>query len=538
MHTLRALLFLICLLVPQPALTSNLDAPAPESDGRLGKTDFPTSGAAEAQPHFLRGLLNLHSFEYNDARAAFRKAREIEPGFAMAAWGEAMTQNFPIWLREDLAAGRQALSSLAPTAEERLALAPTEREKGYLQAVEVLFGDGDKRQRDTAYRDAMAELAARFPDDLDAAAFHALAILGTCHEGRDIPTYMQAAAVAEEVFSKNPAHPGAAHYLIHSYDDPVHAPLGLRPARIYAELAPAATHALHMPSHIFLALGLWDEVASSNEDSWQASVTKFEREGLPVDRKSFHALLWLEYAYLQMGRHDKARELLAIMEQDHETSGSTHTRSYLATMRAHYLVETGRWQEDIDVPDFDGLELTPVASVLLMQGMSALHRGDVETAAARLAELRQRRQDVIAEATESQPADGYAPSVKLRTLEAQIMELELGGLVNLARGEVDQGLEQLAQAAELEQTAAFGFGPPVPAKPALELYGEKLLELGRAAEAREQLEKALARSPGRTHSVRALATAVEALGDSELTAQTQDTPPELGHRCDTANSPR
>ncbi len=530
MMTLRALLVLFCLTTPQLALAST-----PEADARLGKTDFPTSGSAGAQAHFLRGLLNLHSFEYNDARQAFQKAREIEPGFAMAAWGEAMTQNFPIWLREDLAAGRQALDSLAPTAEERLALAPTEREKGYLRAVELLFGDGDKRQRDHAYRDAMAALAEQFPNDLDAAAFHALAILGTCHEGRDIPTYMQAASVAEEVFSKNPEHPGAAHYMIHSYDDPVHAPLGLRPARVYAEIAPAATHALHMPSHIFLALGLWEETAASNEDSWQASIDKVEREGLPVDRKSFHALLWLEYAYLQMGRHDEARKLLTIIEQDNRTSGSKHTRSYLATMRAHYLVETGRWHETIDVPELDDLELTSVATVLLMQGMAALHEGDIETATAHLADLRQRRQQVIADATEGQPTDGYAPSVKLRTLEAQIMELELGGLVHLARGEVDQGLEQLAQAAELEQDASFGFGPPTPAKPALELYGEALLDLGRAVEAREQLEKALARAPRRTHSLQALARATEALTDEDLTAHTPTTHHELGHRCDTAS---
>ncbi|MEM7588448.1 MAG: hypothetical protein AAF560_33980, partial [Acidobacteriota bacterium] len=283
MRNLLALFCLVSLLATLPVRAAEPEAgigknelpkaglgEAELPDAGLGKTEFPNSGSAEAQPHFLRGLLNLHSFEYSDARRDFRKAREIDPEFAMATWGEAMTYNFPIWLREDLTAGRSALEQLAPTAEERLALAPTEREKGYLGAVELLFGEGDKRQRDEAYRQAMADLAERFPEDLDAAAFHSLAILGTCHDGRDIPRYMQAAAVAEEVFSKNPQHPGAAHYLIHSYDDPVHAPLGLRAARVYADIAPAATHALHMPSHIFLALGMWPETATSNEDSWQA----------------------------------------------------------------------------------------------------------------------------------------------------------------------------------------------------------------------------------------------------------------------------
>ena len=326
MRHFRPLLHLFLAAAAITATAEDLD---------LGRIDFPTSGSPQAQEHFLRGALLLHSFEYQDAREAFAKARQVEPGFAMAAWGEAMTYNHPLWQQEEREAARQALERLAPSPEERLAKAPTEREKGYLRAVEILFGEGDKRRRDDAYLEAMADLSRRFPEDLDAAAFHSLAILGTCHDGRDTATYMRAAAVAEEVFDANPEHPGAAHYLIHSYDDPVHAPLGLRPARLYAGIAPAATHALHMPSHIFLALGLWDETASSNEDSWQASLARRERRGLGVDAKSFHALLWLEYAYLQQGRYEDARRLLAIMEADEKVGGSRRTRSHLAYMRAY-----------------------------------------------------------------------------------------------------------------------------------------------------------------------------------------------------------
>ena len=242
MHPIRTLLVLLLAITP-------LAATAGESE--LGKIHFPTSGSPEAQEHFLRGALLLHSFEYDDARDAFRAAREVEPDFAMAAWGEAMTYNHPLWLRQNPDEARAALEQLAPTPEARLAKAPTEREKGYLRAVEILYGDGDKLARDLAYAETMGELSARFPEDLDAAAFHALALLGTCHDGRDTATYMRAAAIVEEVFAENPEHPGAAHYLIHSYDDPVHAPLGLRAARLYAEIAPAAVHALHMPSHVF-----------------------------------------------------------------------------------------------------------------------------------------------------------------------------------------------------------------------------------------------------------------------------------------------
>ena len=522
MRHLRALFPFFLLAVTTASATA----------GDLGKIHFPTSGSPGAQQHFLRGALLLHSFEYDDAREAFRAAREVDPDFAMAAWGEAMTFNHPLWLRQNLEEARAALEGLAPTPEERRAKAPTEREKGYLRAVEILYGEGDKLARDLAYAEAMGELSAGFPDDLDAAAFHALAILGTCHDGRDTAAYMRAAAIVEEVFDQNPEHPGAAHYLIHSYDDPVHAPLGLRPARLYAQIAPAAVHALHMPSHVFLALGLWDETASSNEDSWQASLARRERLDLGVDAKSFHALLWLEYAYLQQGRFRDARKLLAIMEEDARASGSERTRSHLAYMRAHYLVETRRWDEAIEAPDLEGLSLKPAATVLFTDGLAALYRGELELAGLKLAALRERRHDVLAGATEDHCSQGYTRTGGERTLEAMVMELQLEGLLALARGETDPGLEKLREAATLEEDMPFGFGPPVPPKPAQEVLGEALLELGRHGEARAALEAALDRAPRRVRSLEGLRRAAAETGDSALASRTLETLQQIAHRAD------
>ncbi len=201
----------------------------------------------------------------------------------MAYWGEAMTFNHPLWMEQDAGAARKALEKLAPTPEARLAKAPTEREKMYLSAVEALYGKGDKAANDKDYAEAMRRLHEKFPEDENAAAFYSLALLGTCEGKRDYPTYMKAAAVAEEVFAKNPLHPGAVHYLIHSYDDPVHAPLGMRAARVYAKIAPAAGHALHMPSHIFFASGMWEEAAASNEAAWKASLDRADRKKLGPD---------------------------------------------------------------------------------------------------------------------------------------------------------------------------------------------------------------------------------------------------------------
>ncbi len=199
----------------------------------VGEVAFANSGAPAAQEAFLRGLALLHNFEYPDAAAEFRKAQEIDPGFAMAYWGEAMTHTHPIWMQQDRAAARAILDRLGASAEARLAKAGTERERDYLRTLEVLYGDGTKEARDFRYADAMAALHQRYPDDVDATAFYALSLLGTAHQGRDFAIYMRSAALLEEVFPAHRHHPGVLHYLIHSYDDPVHAPLGMRAARLY-----------------------------------------------------------------------------------------------------------------------------------------------------------------------------------------------------------------------------------------------------------------------------------------------------------------
>jgi len=214
----------------------------------LGEISFPNSGAAEAQNSFIKGVLLLHSFEYGTSRQAFQEARRIDPNFAMAYWGEAMAWNYSIWGEQDRKAALGVLDLLGTTPEARRAKAPTDRERSYLSAVEMLYGEGDKAKRDSAYSGAMADLVRRFPDDMEARSFYALSLLGLTDTVRNTENYIKAAAVAEEVFAKNPRHPGALHYLIHAYDDPVHAPLGLRAARVYGSVARSASHAQHMPT--------------------------------------------------------------------------------------------------------------------------------------------------------------------------------------------------------------------------------------------------------------------------------------------------
>jgi tetratricopeptide (TPR) repeat protein len=474
-----------------------------------GETNFENSGAEAAQEPFLRGLLMLHSFEYDDAREAFRRAQTIDPDFAMAHWGEAMTHNHPIWMEQDREAALQALRDLAPTPESQLEQAPTDREKAYLRTLHTLYGVGEedpasKETRDDAYAEAMADLAEQYPDDLDARAFHALSILGTAHEGRDFKTYMRAAAIVEEVFDENPQHPGAAHYLIHAYDDPVHAPLGLRPARVYADVAPAAPHALHMPSHIFFALGMWDRGAQSNVDSYEAAKTKANEANSGLSGGGFHALHWLHYARLQQGRHDEARSVLTTTKT-HATDAQT-TTGYADYMRWYmpvaYVVETKQWNQL--APLLDAMQVTPdslgtraAVTVHTGRGLAAAKQGNRSAAQSAL-------QKAKAALGESEDDD----------LRIQVRELE--GLVAMEMGNTDEALTHLKDAADLEAEKPLEFGPPFPPKPAHELYGEALLALDRPAEALTQFEATLARYPDRALALMGKAKAAAQAGKTEV----------------------
>ena len=250
---------------PSPAQYGPHDTPStsPAREVVLGTIDFPTSGTPDAQDAFIRGVLYLHSFEYAPAAVAFREAQTIEPRFAMAYWGEAMTNHHSLWRVQHVEAAQAILNKLGKTSDERAERAGTQREKDYLRAVEVLFGMAEetrglgKLERDVHYRNAMKRVHEEYPDDMEARAFYGLSILGVGSADREYSTYMKAAAVLTPVWDSNHSHPGAAHYLIHSYDDPVHAILGLPMARVYEKIAVGAAHAQHMTSHIYIALGLW-----------------------------------------------------------------------------------------------------------------------------------------------------------------------------------------------------------------------------------------------------------------------------------------
>jgi tetratricopeptide (TPR) repeat protein len=295
-HKLHACLAFTGLLLVLPGTMIN-----PLAAQLLGEISFPNSGSPEAQKDFIEGVLYLHNFEYEDAADAFLRAQEVDPDFALAYWGEAMTHNHPLWGQQDTEAARSILGRLAPTADERRAKAGSEREALYLEAVETLYGtisttiDLGKEDRDDRYRQAMQRLHEAYPDDDEATALYALSILGSAHEGRDFATYMRAAAVADTVWDHNEKHPGAAHYL-------------------------------------------------ANVIASRVQNVGFAERGRPP-RFCGHYPYWLEYGYLQQGRFGEARGILDACRASLTENSEENERWHHAVMRARYLIDTEAWEE-------------------------------------------------------------------------------------------------------------------------------------------------------------------------------------------------
>ena len=475
----------------------------------LGVLDFPNSGAAAAQDAFSRGVMLLHSFEFDDAHSAFLEAQAIDSGFAMAIWGEAMTFNHPLWAQQDREAALKVLAKLGP----RGSLQVSEHEQRYLDAAATLYGEGSKQQRDIAYMEAMRSIHDDYPDDLEAAAFYGLSILSSVYE-RDFRTYMKAASILEEVFAKQPQHPGAAHYLIHSYDDQVHAPLGLRAARAYNKIAPSASHAQHMVSHIYTSLGMWDEVVTANQNAVRVSEDSMRRAGKPIANRSKHALSWLHYALLQQGRVEEALESMRVMRDDLIEVRNGRQQYHNTLMRSIYIIEAPLAEQILTTQDTSEFNLDDKAVETFASGFRYVSMNDIDSARYELESL----QKNIAAAKVLSVAEGLHEDDNATSEDgykiATIFARELQALLEFKNGNSGAALELLAEAAAVENGRPMEYGPPYISKPCSELMGEMLLTLNRPAEAIAHFEKALERNTGRTLSLLGLARAQEAAGDA------------------------
>ena len=458
----------------------------------LGVIDFPNSGAAGAQTPFLTGMKALHSFEFEDAGEAFRKAQAMDSQFALAYWGEALSYNHPLWAEQDDKAARASLARFAPTPEARWKKTRAGRERGLMKAVDVLYGPDDKLSRDIAYSEAMQRLHEAFPEDGEIATLYALSLLGTVRPGdKGFGRQMRAGAIALEVFARNPRHPGAAHFIIHAFDDPEHAILALPAAKAYASIAPAAPHALHMPSHIFVQLGMWEAVVTSNAASYKAAIDHVERKGLERGRSEYHALQWYHYGQLQLGNEEKVEWALGEAFRTLEVFPTTRVRDGTMSMLARSILETERWSE------FDHGLLTDAdrdhSALQFVAGLSGAYTGNEKAAEAALANIMEARQHFLKDATKAYPA-------RITAVE----EKELQAAMAVAQGDGDTAERFLIEATTLEADLNAPSGPPLPMKPAFEMYGEFLSAHGRLEEAAAQFKKALERTPNRTKSLQGM----------------------------------
>jgi tetratricopeptide (TPR) repeat protein len=461
----------------------------------VGVIDFPTSATGEAQDHFLRGVAILHSFGWLQAREQFHAAQEFDPDFAMAYWGESLAYNHPLNSQMDATEPRKALERLAPTRAERLAKAPTDREKGFLNAVEILWGEGEHVERRLGYTEAMAQLYEDYPDDPEVAAFYALSMLSAVGATRDLSGRLnvRAGTIALKLSKDNNDHPGAVHYTIHSFDDPLHAPLALEAAHRFAEIAPAVSHARHMPTHIFIQHGMWNYVSGHNQYAYDAA-RELWQPGDPMGDAT-HALDWGQYGDLQLGDYEKARLWIQRIEKmasgtfleggPSDEGGQARPSGAVSLLKARYIVDTEEWAVLPINDESSGHEL-------LATGLSAARTGNRAALEA-------------AEAALDADGGGYAG----------VMHKQVAALLAVDRGNEAGARELMDEAVETVEAMAPPRGAASPIKPLHELYGEMLAGFGAHEDAAAMYETSLVRMPNRPRSLLGLARASVETGDFE-----------------------
>ena len=468
---------------------------------QIGTFDFPSSGSPEAHKHFTLGVGYLHSFGWKQARGEFRKAQEIDPDFALAYWGEAFTYNHPlIPVLQDPDSPKDVLNRLGSTSEERLSKAPTNREKGFVRAAEAFaFTDGSLGDKRLAWMYAMQDLYNEFPEDQEVAAFYAVSMLSgatVSRDGRVLNNFltesgteitMQAGAIAMDLFRENPNHPGAAHYIIHSFDHPTYAPLALTAAEKYASIAPAVSHARHMPTHIFIQHGMWDRVSEWNNSAFQAGADLWEPGDAAGDQN--HSSDWGQYGDLQLGDFqrsdmwiDRASEVLA------KNSGDPRSAGTLKTMKARHIIETENWETYELTDSLNGDEL-------LALGLSAANLGDLDLAQA------------VADRLES------LASQSPNNATLNLISIQVTALTKFNKGQEEEALSMLMDAVTIAENQTPPRGAASPLKPVHELAGDLLLAMGNHEKAAELYESSLRRMANRPRALLGAARSYAGMDD-------------------------
>lgn len=515
--------------IPASALAQHDHGPA-EGHGKLGTVHFATSCSAAAQPVFDRAVALMHSFEFAQAIDGFNATLKADPSCAMAEWGIAMSRwgnPFLVGARapEPIRLGTEALGRAR-------ALAPkTDRERGYVEAVGVLFTNVDtvdQRTRVLAYRDAMGKLAAANPSDTEASIFYALSIAGANDPAdKSYAELLKAGAILEKLIASQPDHPGIAHYIIHSYDVPALADRALAAARRYAQIAPAATHALHMPSHTFTRVGSWQESIDTNIASGEAA-QRDKNVG-----SELHAMDYRAYAYLQTAQDAAARELVqSIPEVRARFAASNAQGSYasagsfaLAAIPARYALERGVWADAAALEPYATPLLYPDALTWFAKAIGAARNGDAAGTRAAIAELARLR-------------DGLAAKKETYwTEQVRIQHDAASAWLAFVEGRRDDALSSMQAAAALEDKTEKAAVTPGPLAPARELVGEMLLQMNRPADALQAFEATLTHEPNRFRALLGAARAAALAGDTAKARQYSEALVKVCERADVPGRP-
>jgi tetratricopeptide (TPR) repeat protein len=504
----RGLLLLFCVFFLASVLAAD-DSHAGHAMtlGKVGTVNFAVTCSAPAQRAFPHAVALLHSFAYEEALAEFTAITRQDPKCAMAYWGEAMTWWRPLWYLPDDNALRNGSAAIAKAAGLDI---QTGRESGYVVALLAFYTDYDKighRTRAMNYRMAMERLHRYLPKDNEVAAFYALSLLATASPAdKTYQDQHQAGAILEKVFAEQPDHPGAAHYIIHSFDSPGLAKDALLAARSYARIAPSVPHALHMPSHIFTRLGLWQDAITSNVAAEKAA-KEFEQSTHMTSAwdQQLHAMDYLMYAYLQQGRDQEAEGVLNELTSLPSVQPTGISFYALAAIPARYAAERGDWEAAAALQPYASATPETQAITHWARAMGAAHTGRFDLARAELKELEAIREKL---ALNKQGYD-WATQVEIQRREAAAW---------LAHAEKnnDGAVSLLRSAAELEDFTEKHPVTPGPVLPARELLGDLLMEAGRPQEAFQEYEAALRTAPHRFHAVRGAARAAEAVGKHDV----------------------
>src|SRR5213596_3385465 len=482
--------------------------PEPGDLRAAGKVDFPISCTPAVQSEFARGVALLHSFFYEEARRIFTSVAEQDPKCAMAQWGIAMTWWHPIWTPptpDEMNAGKAAIAKAMGMT------AGTDRERGFITALNVYYNTPDSstagavgqschgpvgpRDRVVAYEKAMRQLRDKYPDDFETQTFYAFAVLAVGYATPDdtsLSKQLEAAAILEKLWKQNESHPGVVHYLIHCYDYPALAQRGLAAAQAYASIAPWVPHALHMPSHIFTRLGMWDESIAANGASAEASrAYAAMRHRDATEAEELHALDYMAYSYLQEARDTEAKKIVDLAAKVRKTNPELEfSAAYaLAAIPTRYAFERNDWASaaTLTVPNLPHWSSFPFMEALIEYGhaLGRAHIGDLDGARKAIARMGQLR-----DATKDPKFDYFKKHLEVQMRAASAW-------VAYGEGKKDEAVEMLRRSADAEDVLGKHPVSPGAFVPIREQLGSLFLELGRPKDAQREFEAALKIYPGR-----------------------------------------